>query len=312
MAPRRRLAVICDITVKHSETKRYFITGLGMRILFWNTGGRSVTDLLREVSRRRELDVLVLAEAADPMERLVSQLNRDAEWVYFSAPDPLAEAVKRPLRIITRFPGNRIRAVRDGDGVTVKRIFPVIGPDFTLVAVHLGSKLFRNQDDQVSGAWYVNEDIDKVERQVGHRRTLVIGDFNMNPFERGLVNFNCFHAVMSRDTARGRSRTSAGRERYFFYNPMWNHLGDRPPGPPGSYYRRGSGQTEYFWHLFDQVLLRPDLLDYFVDDGLEVLTRIGQQSLLNQSGIPDSGMGSDHLPLFLELSIERGVLHGIA
>ena len=40
-----------------------------MRILFWNTGKRPVVDLLREVSRHRELDVIVLAEAADSMER---------------------------------------------------------------------------------------------------------------------------------------------------------------------------------------------------------------------------------------------------
>lgn len=124
------------------------------------------------------------------------------------------------------------------------------------------------------------------------------------------MNFDCFHAVMSRHTARRRSRRSGGRERCFFYNPMWNHFGDRPPSPPGSYYRRGSGQTEYFWHLFDQVLLRPDLLDYFTDDSLEILTRIGQQSLVDRHGIPDPERVSDHLPLFLELSIEKGVLHG--
>ena len=283
-----------------------------MRILFWNTGRRPVVELLRDVCRRRDLDVLVLAETADPMERLVSQLNRDAEHVYFAAPDPLAKSVRRPLRILTRLSGDRVRAVLDSDGVTVKQVSPIIGPDFTLVAVHLRSKLFRDEDDQVFGAGYINREIEEAERQVGHRRTLVIGDFNMNPFERGLVNFDCFHAVMSRDTARRRSRRSAGRERRFFYNPMWNHFGDRSPSPPGSYYRRRSGQTEYFWHLFDQVLLRPELLDYFMDDGLEVLTRIGRQSLVNQHGIPDPNVGSDHLPLFLDLSIERGVLHGSA
>jgi len=283
-----------------------------MRILFWNTGKRPVVDLLRDVCRHRELDVLVLAETADPTERLVSQLNRGAERVYSAAPDPLAQAAKRPLRILTRLPGGRGKAVQDGDGITVRQVFPIAGPDFTLVAVHLGSKLFRDPDDQVSGARYISEDIERAECQVGHRRTLVMGDFNMNPFERGLVNLDCFHAVMSRDTARRRFRTSGGRERHFFYNPMWNHFGDCGPSPPGSYYRSGSGQTEYFWHLFDQVLLRPELLDYFMDGGPEILTRIGQRSLVNQRGIPDRRVGSDHLPLFLDLSIERRVFHGSA
>ena len=283
-----------------------------MRILFWNTGRRPVVDLLRDVCGRRDLDVLVLAETVDPVERLVSQLNRGAGRLYSSAPDPLAGLVKRPLRVLTRLPENRVKAVHDSDGVTVRQVFPVIGPDFTIVAVHLRSKLFRDHDDQVSEAKDVNADIESAERQVGHCRTLVIGDFNMNPFERGLVNFDCFHAVMSRATARRRLRRSDRRERRFFYNPMWSHFGDRSPGPPGSYYRSGSRQTEYFWHLFDQVLLRPELLDYFMDDGLEVVTRIGQRSLVNRRGVPDRNTGSDHLPLFLDLSIEAGVLHGSA
>ena len=152
-----------------------------MRILFWNTNGRPIVELLRDVCRRRDLDILVLAETADPVERLVSQLNRDAEQVYFAAPDPLEKQVRRPLRILTRLSGDRVRAVQDTDGVTVKRVFPIMGPDFTLVAVHLRSKLFRDQDDQVSAAWYVNGDIERVEREAGHRRTLIIGDFNMNP-----------------------------------------------------------------------------------------------------------------------------------
>lgn len=74
--------------------------------------------------------------------------------------------------------------------------------------------------------------------------------------------------------------------------------------PPGSYYRSGSGRTEYFWHSFDQVLLRSDLLDFFRDDSLEVVTRIGERSLVKESGLPDPNAGSDHLPLLIELSIE--------
>ena len=281
-----------------------------MRILFWNTGRRPVVELLRDVCRRRDLDVLVLAEMAGPVGDVVAQLNQDAEHAYFSAHDGLSNAVKRPLHVLTRLPEGSVRALRDSAGITVKQVFPVIGPDFTIVAVHLRSKLFQDQDDQASRARSFSMRIEAIEGQVGHRRTLVIGDFNMNPFERGLVNFDCFHAVMSRKTAQRLSRNFDGHERGFFYNPMWNHFGDHPPSPPGSYHRGGSGQTEYFWHLFDQVLLRPDLLEYFADDGLEILTRIGQQSLVNQDGIPDPRMGSDHLPLFLELSIERGVLHG--
>ena len=281
-----------------------------MRILFWNTGKRPVIGLLRELSRLRDVDILVLAEVAIPIEDVVNRLNEDAEQGYFCAQERLPTSFRRPLHVVTRLNEDRVVALKDGAGVTVKRVFPIIGPDFTIVGVHLRSKLFQPQEDQELRAASITLDIEAIEDEVGHRRTLVIGDFNMDPFEPGLVGFDCFHAAMSRRTAQRQSRRIDGRERFFFYNPVWNLLGDHPPSPPGSYYRKGSGRTEYFWHSFDQALLRPDLLDYFQDNGIEVLTRIGEQSLLTSNGTPDRTTGSDHLPLLLELSIQRGCQHG--
>lgn len=278
-----------------------------MRILFWNTRERSVVGLLRVLSSHRDVDVFVLAEVADPIQDVVSRLNEDAAQVYFSAQERIPKRLKRSLHVLTRLREDRVTALRDSAGIAVKRVVPIIGPDFTIVAVHLRSKLFQSQEDQALGVVSINKDIEQIENQVGHRRTLVIGDFNMDPFERGLVSFDCFHAVMSRGMAQRRSRKFAGQERAFFYNPMWNHFGDHPPNPPGSYYRARSDRTAYFWHSFDQVLLRPDLLDYFQDDSLEILTRIGEHSLVKENGIPDPNAGSDHLPLLLELSIQKEI-----
>ena len=280
-----------------------------MRILFWNTRKRSVVELLRDLSSLRDVDVFVLAEVADPIQDVVSRLNEDAAQVYFSAQERIPKRLDhRSLHVLTRLRGeDRVTALLDRDGLAVKRVAPIIGPDFTIVAVHLRSKLYQSQEDQAFGVMSINKDIEQIENQVGHRRTLVIGDFNMDPFERGLVSFDCFHAVMSRGKAQRRSRKIAGQERAFFYNPMWNHFGDHPPNPPGSYYRASSDRTAYFWHSFDQVLLRPDLLDYFQDDSLEILTRIGEHSLVKENGIPDPNAGSDHLPLLLELSIQKEI-----
>ena len=288
-----------------------FFNQFPMRVLFWNTGKRPVVDLLRNLSRRRDVDILVLAEVAAPIAEVVNQLNEGAEQTYFVAQERLPKSFNRPLHVLTRLNEDRVVAIRDSAGIAVKRVFPIIGLDFTIVAVHLRSKLYQShQVDQALGAVSINADIEAIERDVGHRRTLVIGDFNMNPFEPGLVSFDCFHAVMSRRTAQRRSRKIDGRERFYFYNPMWNHFGDHPPNPPGSYYCAGSGRTEYFWHSFDQVLLRPDLLDCFRDDGLEVVTRIGDLSLVREDGSPDKTKGSDHLPLLLELSTQGGSQYG--
>jgi hypothetical protein len=56
---------------------------------------------------------------------------------------------------------------------------------------------------------------------------VLVGDFNMNPFQEGVVAANGLNAVMARRVAaRRRTRVVQEREYPFFYNPMWGHFGD--------------------------------------------------------------------------------------
>ena len=72
-----------------------------MRILFWNAGKRPVADLLRDLSRLRSLDVIILAEVADPIGKIVSRLNKDAEQVYSSPHEPFRTG-PREFRLLSR------------------------------------------------------------------------------------------------------------------------------------------------------------------------------------------------------------------
>ena len=49
--------------------------------------------------------------------------------------------------------------------------------------------------------------------------------------------------------------------------------------------------------MFDQILIRPDLLDFFKTNNLEIVTEIRGISLLSASGKPDKIRASDHLPI---------------
>ncbi len=128
----------------------------------------------------------------------------------------------------------------------------------------------------------------------------------MDPFEPGMVGAPGLHAIMSRQAASRGQRQVQGESRTFFYNPMWSFLGDLSAGPPGTYYRAPSEQLSYFWHMFDQVLVRPELLDRFDGKDVTVLTTAGDLSLLNSNHIPDSRQGSDHLPLLFRMNLYEG------
>jgi hypothetical protein len=135
----------------------------------------------------------------------------------------------------------------------------------------------------------------------------------MNPFETGVVSAEGLNAVMSREVAGRGSRRVDFKDHPFFYNPMWSIFGDStheqfPPGserhePPGTCYYPSSRSKWFFWNMFDQLLLRPSLLDSFRNESLRVLVTDGVTSFLTDRGLPDRVAISGHLPLLFELDI---------
>jgi hypothetical protein len=155
--------------------------------------------------------------------------------------------------------------------------------------------LHQSDDDQAIVAQRISSKIRLLERDLNISKTLVLGDFNMNPFEHGLVNSDGFHAVMDREIARRGARTVLHEEHPFFYNPMWSLHGDGWGGPPGSYYNQTSSPLCYFWNLFDQALFRPSLLEYLPDYPVALVDKIDGRDLILR-GVPDHEI-SDHLPI---------------
>jgi hypothetical protein len=185
--------------------------------------------------------------------------------------------------------------VSDSDYCAIREIIPPVGEKILLVAIHYPSKLFTSNEDQSLLMPRIMEQINEAERQHGHMRTVLVGDLNMNPFEAGVCGSEGLHAVMCKSIAKKGSRTVYGQERSFFYNPMWNFLGDESAGPPGTYYYQ-NGVIAYFWNTFDQVLYRPALLDGYRESDVSIVTQIDDASLLTNGRLARDY--SDHLPLF--------------
>jgi hypothetical protein len=268
--------------------------------LFWNTNRRTdISGLVAKACWEREIDVLILAEYEPDPIHLLEQLNHPGRQRTYLIPfEPPGK-----LRFVTRYPLDALRSVHDEGDVAVRLVRPPVGIELLVAAVHLPSKMFMSPDEQAYNAARVSRKIGELESRIGHSNTLLIGDLNMDPFEHGMVAADSFHAVMDRSIAKEISRTVHGEDRKFFYNPMWGRYGDETPGPSGTYYRRGN-QISPFWHIFDQVLLRPALLQYYAPNAAEIVGEIGGHSLLKGGRINQSI--SDHLPIFLRLDVEYG------
>lgn len=266
--------------------------------LFWNLNGKPLQNLVATAAQEQEVDILILAESDIPYAELIDALNTGRTRKY-----ALTFSPSDRLLILTSFPHQSIKPVHDRGTISVRRVFPPIGVDIILVAVHLSSKMYQDSQDQALASTRIARIIEETEQQIGHTRTIIVGDLNMNPFEGGVAGAEALHAVMSKGVARRGGRVVGGENRNFFYNPMWSMLGDNSPGPPGTYYYSSSKQVEFFWNMFDQVLLRPELLPYFQEDALEILVKIGDASLLSDNDIPSKSVGSDHLPVLFRLNL---------
>ena len=90
----------------------------------------------------------------------------------------------------------------------------------------------------------------------------------------------------------------------YFYNPMWHLLGDREE-PPGTYYLSQPKAGEIHWNMLDQLLMRPNMLDFFDQDSLQLLTNANGISLLNRANQPNQRIYSDHLPLHFSFTFNK-------
>jgi len=142
----------------------------------------------------------------------------------------------------------------------------------------------------------------EIEDARGHSRTLLIGDLNADPFDRRVHAATGLHAEKTRRIAGKQSRKVQRVVYRFFYNPMWRFLGRQPPDPEGTYFRRKAEHTTRFWHVFDQVLLRPDLLPHFAEPDVHILRDDGTTSFQKADGTPDKKVASDHFPVLIHLN----------
>lgn len=181
--------------------------------------------------------------------------------------------------------------------------------NYLLIALHLTSAMFKDESARAQRAGILNNIINKLEESCNDEafkanensyHTIIVGDFNLQPFSNGIIGAYGFNAVMDAQKAEKISRTLDGQQVKFYYNPIWHLMGNQN-GVPGTYYTDTDQEDKsFYWYTFDQVLLRPALIKYFVWDEFVIIDHVGTKSLV-QSGKIHKEKYSDHLPIKFEI-----------
>jgi exonuclease III len=269
-----------------------------LTFLFWNTNNNSSFIPVKNIIEQHDVDVIILAECGFKTQELVVALNEN-QPLYFDE-NGLAQCEK--IRIITKFNPKFLVPILENKRYSIRKLSLPLLDSILITGIHLPDKRNNDSNNQLLTSRSLYNDIVKMEFAHQNDKTIIIGDFNMNPFEDGMISVNGLNAVMSENIAKSGSRIIQEREFKYFYNPMWSFYGDLGNNVTGSYFYRKNDNLP--WNVFDQVLLRPALIPNFDKDSLIFLDSIEDESLLSKNGYPDKRF-SDHLPIIFKLKLNE-------
>lgn len=274
---------------------------------FWNvhsahteTDDRGVADALANLALENSLDILFLIECAIPVQTLLAAF-KDGSPTYYSIDS------ENRFKVIARFDQGFMKRLNPPVPTNRYNLWHLTLPlqtDVILVLVHgFDKRNYSIAKQELLMAQLVSA-LTFFETRIGHERSVVLGDFNANPFESPIASATGMNAVLSRTIAQSERRSILDKDYPYFYNPMWNLYGDEPFGSaPATFYYRSTDPLEFYWHMLDQVVIRPSLVKMFDFSALRIVTNINGKELRTKRGHPDETRFSDHLPVVFTLDL---------
>lgn len=271
-----------------------------MNLLFWNTyNNKQIDSCLVEIITEKHCDIVVLAEYDNDISELCRELNKKTQEPFTVIPnmggcDRIKGIIRRKYHASSNIEQPRYQII----SISSAAYKMIIG------MIHNISKLWTDDRLQEETLRRFHHDIIDVENSLKTKNSIIIGDINANPFEEACISADTLCSVPYKEEVRKPLRVVQGNEYQKFYNPMWKFLG-RENAPYATYYYNNSGQlNNYYWNIFDQVIIRPQLIGAFNDSSLEILTGTKTYELL-EDGKPNKEKYSDHLPIFCCIMEEK-------
>ena len=242
-------------------------------------------------------DILVLNENHVSSEETLQALRKNVSRNFYC---PIASPTER-FHCFCKNHELDMSEIHSGLRMSVRKL--KIGSHRTLLGLVHGVDM-RNYDSETrqSFAQTIADEIRFVQGQQNTNKFILLGDFNMNPYDRGMNLAAGLNAMMTKSCIERGYRKHLEREYDFYYNPMWSLLGDKTDGPAGTVYDT-SNQGQYGWSMLDQVIISYSIVGLF--RSVKILTEAGTESLMNSKGHPDAVHTSDHFPLLVEFRGEQ-------
>lgn len=258
-----------------------------MKVIFWNINKQEINTQLSKLILAYKPEIVVLAEFENKYQERLLELLRNTDYRFTD------RIGCNRIHLLTTYNKKELHLKTDDERYSIHEIRIQNTNPVLLCSLHLQSKLYNNDVTMIENASDIKSDIEKIEQICGHKNTIVVGDFNMNPFDLSMISRIGFNAISFYQSPKKLFRTSKSKKYDFFYNPSWNLLGDYNQ-IPGTYYHKSPTSISLYWNTLDQVLFRPCIAENYVQNSLKVITEFADVKTINNNGLP---LISDHLPI---------------
>lgn len=259
-----------------------------LSILFWNLKRNAVEDYIVNCIVENNIDIAVFAEF-DGID--FAKIKNSLGKMYCRI---LTVQDDRKVTMIAKTTIS-IKAVQQQNRYSVYSVETAV-KNYILVAVHLEDKRNYKSAERIETIKYLVADIEQTETLLKCSNTVVIGDFNANPYDEELLSKYAFNAVLFKSIINKNELTNPkSLKKKRFYNPILHYISEDTE-MYGSFYHEKEYITPY-WYCLDQVLVRKSLADKV--EHIEYLRKINTQDLIENT-VPNSKI-SDHLPLLVNL-----------
>ena len=255
-----------------------------MKLLFWNLKKNSINNYLIECLNENEIDVAVLAEYSGLDFDYIESVSEYSHIEGFGGSDKITMLVKTGIEVIVKRESSRY--------VIYHIVFN--GFEYNLVGTHLQDRIHTDKEIRILTIGRLVNDLSNLERSSNCNNSMIIGDFNANPFDDELLRISAFNAVLFKKVIeKSETRTVDNKKYRRFYNPILNYLSEDTE-TYGSYYHIGDSNSP-IWHSLDQFIVRKPLMNKITD--FRYIKTIDGKSLI-KSVMPNKDI-SDHLPLIV-------------
>ncbi|TRW91484.1 hypothetical protein [Candidatus Methylobacter oryzae] len=264
-----------------------------MKFLFWNIQKKSLINEIAELISESNCQIYAFAESSDEIiEETIKLLIKQYNIACYLYPNPGCEKIK----IVIMGQVENITLLNQN---THYSLIKISGQHNELIVcfVHFPSKLHHTLNQLRRISELLRNQILDEENSNGISDTLVIGDFNVDPFEMPMISFTGMAATNGISCSQRESIVCDGEENRLFYNPMWTLYSSHKERPGTHKYIR-TGEDVVSWHFLDQVIIRPTLIDRFKFESLKLVKKTKNYNYLNINQVPKL---SDHLPLMCEI-----------